>query len=709
MSETKAFRFEGTEEDWNEYSAHLKKTGLTVQQDLSSNIKQKLTIIRHEQQSNNKTTSAHQDILTQYISENYNLASIRPVSGSIHIKLTEPEHRELIETSGIETSHSIISAVHNAIYGYWMQKIAQKRIPTDQTILQKRLEDIAGNAEKNESTLLKQEITKLNLSGKTQGFFKAIQMIKVTWECPIIPKVILSKLTESDLTRVIQFDCSIIGPSQKKIDTESKKYIQKILIQEIESESLNYNPMVIKCTVHGDSTFNLASGQRKRILGRYQVEPTVEGQKATTEKHLIIDAFDVREAEEEKQITLSRRQLSRAHDAAIDDESDYLQQLINSFCPKIYGRDLEKLALILVLLGGSKTNDFRSETHLMLIGESDTGKSELVKFANTVAQKSSIIDGANTTGVGILFALDEYDGTKILRSGMMIQNSGGHLIIDEFDKMPKPEQKKVNNAMEQQRATYNKGGHIGNAETKTAIIASCNPEKERWNDNNAIVDNLPFDASTITRYDLIIRLKHESTEQEQRAKMKHIMAYKRGLTKEIGTVSYLKGLFTHLRKLTPRFTSDAEALMVEKFVDFQFLDQPEGALQVETRQMEGIQRLCEAYAKLTFKKFVDTDVVNFILDFYKKCLSTLGMNVSNGIHQVDMRGQSINRDEFFEEVFKGLEDGDGGVSASELAEKLLENPKFFRTDRAIIGYIESRKSSGWLVEPRSGIFKRQPK
>ena len=85
------------------------------------------------------------------------------------------------------------------------------------------------------------------------------------------------------------------------------------------------------------------------------------------------------------------------------------------------------------------------------------------------------------------------------------------------------------------------------------------------------------------------------------------------------------------------------------------------------------------------------------------------MNVSNGIHQVDMRGHSINRDEFFEEVFKSLEDVDGGVSASELAEKLLENQKFFRTDRAIMGYIESRKSSGWIVEPRSGIFKRQPK
>ena len=81
--------------------------------------------------------------------------------------------------------------------------------------------------------------------------------------------------------------------------------------------------------------------------------------------------------------------------------------------------------------------------------------------------------------VAILFALDEYDGMKILRQGAMIMNNGGHLMVDEYDKMPKQEQKKLNIAMEQQRAKYNKGGHTGDAECKTTVIASCNPSAER--------------------------------------------------------------------------------------------------------------------------------------------------------------------------------------------------------------------------------------
>jgi DNA replicative helicase MCM subunit Mcm2 (Cdc46/Mcm family) len=78
-----------------------------------------------------------------------------------------------------------------------------------------------------------------------------------------------------------------------------------------------------------------------------------------------------------------------------------MKGLIDSFCPKILGRELEKKAIYLSLLGGSDIEGYRKESHLMLVGEADTGKSEMVKFANQVANKSSIIDGSNATGVGI--------------------------------------------------------------------------------------------------------------------------------------------------------------------------------------------------------------------------------------------------------------------------------------------------------------------
>jgi DNA helicase MCM9 len=320
-----------------------------------------------------------------------------------------------------------------------------------------------------------------------------------------------------------------------------------------------------------------------------------------------------------------------------------------------------------------------------------------------------MIDGSNSTGVGILFALDEYDGMKILRQGAMITNNGGHLMVDEYDKMPKQEQKKLNVAMEQQRAKYNKGGHMGDSECKTTVIASCNPEAERWNESKDIIDNLPFDASTISRFDLMIRLKHDTGENEIRAKMAHISKNKRGDVDKVANPKWVQGLLNYLRKLKPIFNQEAEELLINRFVEFTQIEQQDGSLQIQTRQMEGIQRLCEAWAKMLFKTEIDTEIVEDVIKFYQECLCTLGMNVSKGISQMDLRGHSTNKEVYFEDCFRTLakENKEGHVDLKDLASELLENQKMFYSDDMVLRYIEARKVKGWLYEPKVGVLKRQ--
>jgi DNA replicative helicase MCM subunit Mcm2 (Cdc46/Mcm family) len=466
---------------------------------------------------------------------------------------------------------------------------------------------------------------------------------------------------------------------------------------------------MIKSTIHGDDTNNIASGQTKRFIGIYTTQEPTNGQKVEGEKSLIIDTISVQDLEEKAEITLTPQELSITKEMADTDTDNYIEKLIDSFCPKIYGRSLEKKALYLSLLGGSEFVGYRRESHLMLVGEADTGKSELVKFANTVTQKSSIVDGSNATGVGLMFALDDYDGMKILRQGAMILNSGGHMIVDEYDKMPKQEQKKLNQAMEQQRATYNKGGHMGNAECKTAIIASCNPDCERWNEGKTIIDNLPFDASTVSRFDLLIRLKHETLENQIRAKMSHIAKGKRGDLERVADPLWIKGLLNHLRTLRPTFTPEAEELLINKYVEFTMIEQSDGSLPIQTRQMEGIQRLCEAWTKMLFKTSITPEIVTDVIRFYQECLATLGMKVEKGISQMDLRGHSVNKDEYFEDCFRELakDDENGFVFIHDLAEELEKNHKLFYSDETITRYIEARKSKGWLYEPKVGVLKKQ--
>ena len=703
MSDIISFKYTGDKEQYNKFKANKTSQGITMAEAFSKMIDQENTISEHGIDENNKTASRHADELKDRLM-NTDLSKVI-VKGSYHVIISD---MDFIQATSHDLGKRVSGAVHSAIASYWINKWATIKVnnmPQDE--LDQRLEDIAGGAEQSKATIIKQEITKYHLRD-LEKFYDTVDTVDVTFTCQI-STITLSDLRETDLGKVIQFDCIIIGQTPKKLDIETGKYIQNVLIQETESKARNNNPVMIKAVLHGDDTNNIATGQTKRFIGVYSTQEPKNGSKVESEKTLQIDTMSVQDLEEKAEVELTEHELRIAKEFAETEQEDYMKKLIASFCPKIYGRELEKKALYLSLLGGSDFEGYRKESHLMLVGEADTGKSEMVKFANQVANKSSMIDGSNSTGVGILFALDEYDGMKILRQGAMITNNGGHLMVDEYDKMPKQEQKKLNVAMEQQRAKYNKGGHMGDSECKTTVIASCNPEAERWNDSKDIIDNLPFDASTISRFDLMIRLKHDTGENQIRAKMAHISKNKRGDVDQVANPKWVQGLLNYLRKLKPIFNQEAEELLINRFVEFTQIEQQDGSLQIQTRQMEGIQRLCEAWAKMLFKTKIDTEIVEDVIKFYQECLCTLGMNVSKGISQMDLRGHSTNKEVYFEDCFRTLakENKEGHVDLKDLASELLENQKMFYSDDMVLRYIEARKVKGWLYEPKVGVLKRQ--
>ena len=680
MSDTKSFRFSGDDDDYKVFKANTIKSGMTVEERLSEFIKNEVETAKKENTDDLKTASRYQDELTEKILQCDLSHVVR--QGHYHVDLNEEDTSTFIETARHEFPERVRNAVKVAIYQFYILKWARLRG------MEEKQADVYYSCDDN-----------------AQNFFKYLDKINVTFSCNTIPVVNLSDLKEGDLNKVIQFDCTIIGASPRKFDTQTERYTQKVLIQEPEDRARNNNPAVLKSIFHGSDTQYIATGQRKRVIGIYSIEQPVNGEKVKPEKTLLIDVIHTKDKETENIIMLTKKELSVVKEMAITDTENYLDMMIQSFCPKIYGRKLEKLALYLSLLGGSNFGGYRKESHVMLIGEADSGKSELVKFADKIANQSSIVDGSNATGVGVLFALDDYDGMKILRSGAMILNNGGHIIVDEYDKMPKQEQKKFNQAMEQQRATYNKGGHIGNAECKTTVISACNPKNERWIDGD-IVDNMPFDPSTITRFDVIIKTGKETHENDIRAKMLHIMKGKKGELDKVADPDYIKGLLNYLRTHKPMITPEAEEMLIDKFVEFTQIEQASDAIPIQTRQMEGIQRLCEAYAKLTFKKSVDCEVVEEVIKFYQQCLSTLGMNVEKGVAQFDLSGKAVNKDKFFEDTFRDLEDRDGHVFLHELGDELMLSEKF-ATTQAVESYVEKRMKQGYIYEPKPGVYKRQ--
>ena len=165
----------------------------------------------------------------------------------------------------------------------------------------------------------------------------------------------------------------------------------------------------------------------------------------------------------------------------------------------------------------------------------------------------------------------------------------------------------------------------------------------------------------------------------------------------------------YLRALKPVFTPEAEELLINKYVEFTMIEQEDGSLPIQTRQMEGIQRLCEAWAKLHFKTKITTEIVEDVITFYQECLATIGMKVDKGITQMDLRGHSTNKEVYFEDCFRELakDNDDGFVYIHDLASELSKNHKLFYSDDTILRYVEARKTKGWLYEPKVGVLKKQ--
>lgn len=67
-----------------------------------------------------------------------------------------------------------------------------------------------------------------------------------------------------------------------------------------------------------------------------------------------------------------------------------------------------KLALALILIGGVAKQDrsgvkVRGDSHLLLVGDPGTGKSQFLRYANGVSNRSVLTTGIGSTNAGILF------------------------------------------------------------------------------------------------------------------------------------------------------------------------------------------------------------------------------------------------------------------------------------------------------------------
>ncbi|RYP22343.1 hypothetical protein DL765_001695 [Monosporascus sp. GIB2] len=314
------------------------------------------------------------------------------------------------------------------------------------------------------------------------------------------------------------------------------------------------------------------------------------------------------EEEEQEFMELSRR-------------PDLYNVMADSIAPSIYGnRDIKK-AILCLLLGGSKKilpdgMKLRGDINVLLLGDPGTAKSQLLKFVEKAAPISIYTSGKGSSAAGLTASVQRDHSTRefYLEGGAMVLADGGVVCIDEFDKMRDEDRVAIHEAMEQQTISIAKAGITTILNARTSVLAAANPIFGRYDDMKTPGENIDFQTTILSRFDMIFIVKDEHTRDKDERIARHVMGIHmggRGLQEEQveGEVSVdkMKRYLSYCKsRCAPRLSPEAAEKLSSHFVSIrkqvhasELEANARSSIPITVRQLEAIVRITEALAKLT--------------------------------------------------------------------------------------------------------------
>ncbi|KAJ3022004.1 minichromosome maintenance protein 5 [Thoreauomyces humboldtii] len=311
------------------------------------------------------------------------------------------------------------------------------------------------------------------------------------------------------------------------------------------------------------------------------------------------------EEEEEEFLNMSRKE-------------DLYEEFSGSIAPSIYGHVDIKKAIACLLFGGSKKvlpdgMRLRGDINVLLLGDPGTAKSQLLKFVEKVAPIGVYTSGKGSSAAGLTASVIRDPSTRefYLEGGAMVLADGGVVCIDEFDKMREEDRVAIHEAMEQQTISIAKAGITTILNSRTSVLAAANPVFGRYDDMKSPGENIDFQSTILSRFDLIFIVKDEHNEARDRTIARHVLQVHMNtnvkereaagdidIAKMRSYISYCK------TKCAPRLTEEAAKKLSSHFVEMRSKARSltssagKSAVPITVRQLEAIIRISESLAKL---------------------------------------------------------------------------------------------------------------
>ena len=321
---------------------------------------------------------------------------------------------------------------------------------------------------------------------------------------PIVVKMVHDCTCGQAVTTVLQNGkfkvpkCPRRGCKSKMLVPNRSKSItidfQKVKIQEkLSNDSIDSGrvPRTVDCEVTADLVDLMVPGDVVSCTGIVKVLGN-EGLKSEAQLyHLYIDVNNIDKVS-------SPDSSDECNDFISKDLMDYTKKdldgimemhnygnlfnlLVHSICPGIFGHELVKAGILLVLFGGRRRDGINSQLHirpdphLLVVGDPGLGKSQLLSAAVKLAPRGVYVTGNTSTKAGLTVTVskDPESGETALEAGALVLGDQGVCCIDEFDKMQ--DYHSLLEALEQQSVSIAKAGILCTLPTRTSVIAAANP------------------------------------------------------------------------------------------------------------------------------------------------------------------------------------------------------------------------------------------
>jgi replicative DNA helicase Mcm len=441
--------------------------------------------------------------------------------------------------------------------------------------------------------------------------------------------------------------CEKKGPFKLLVDESRFIDNQKIQVQELlETLRGGEHPKQLTITLEDDLTGKITPGDQIVITGILRAIRKKVGTKSLRIFEIFIDGNSYQRVQTDfEDVTVSPEDKARIMELSKNPKIyDLIQE---SIAPHIFGHSDIKRAIMYQLFSAPALHlpnggTVRGDSHIIIMGEPATGKSEILQYvAKELAPRGIYTSGKGSSSAGLTATAvkDEFgDGGWSLEAGALVLADRGIACIDEFDKMEKTDRSAMHEAMEQQTVSVAKAGILATFQSRCSILAAANPKYGRFDDYRPISEQVNLPPTILSRFDLIFFVRDELENTNKIAQ--HILNTAidpEAISPSIDADLLRKYVAYSRGNILPIMDKAAQERIESFYVEIRELAQhaEDVPIPLTARQLWAIIRLARACARVRLSKIATLEDAERAIDLVKLSLSQAGLDMESGQFDID--------------------------------------------------------------------------